>query len=107
MIAKAERRSVEPLYSLRRRDTAYTLIAERLRDMDVSQKDCTLTYNGEARRFSRHANGGGWVEDGINVKESICVTSEAVVMRNSIIHDDVVVIYGGKLGNVMGYAGYE
>lgn len=107
MLAQVERRIAEPLYSLRRRDTAYTLIAERLRNMDASQKECTLIYDGEARRFSRHANGGGWVEEGAIVKESTRVTSEAVVMRNSTIHDDVVVIYGGKIGNTLGYADYE
>lgn len=94
------------IFSLRRRDTDYTVIAERLRSVDLARREYSVIYGGEVRNFLRHENGGGWVEEGTYVRPQVHVTPDAVVLRNSVIHQDVIIIHGGTSGNVMGYAAY-
>ncbi len=95
------------LHSLRRRDTEHTVIAEKLRGLDLSKKEFTLTYRGDVRKFSRHENGLRWKEEGVHIKSEVYVARDAVVLRNSIIYEDVVAIYGSKYGNILGYLHYE
>lgn len=57
--------------------------------------------------FSRHENGGGWVEEGCNMPPNVHVDRNAVVFRGAMVGSDVANIYGADYGNINTYAHYE
>ena len=111
MIAKKRtcipNRDLALLASVYRGETEYTVIAAHLRELPLSQQEAAISFNGELRNFSRHANGGGWIEAGNLVPEHVHVYDDAVILRGFKLDCGVVSVQGGEIANYLSYDHYE
>lgn len=101
-----ETRNLE-LFSIRRTEKGSFFIRSELVNLDISQKEFSISSNGSLRSFRRHENGGGWVEEGQYVRPSVFVSKGAVIFLGTNLPHDVVAIYGTENGNSNAYANYE
>lgn len=104
---KAQQKDITALHIIRRGETRYSVIANYLRGLLDSHNSASVSFKGEQMQFSRHENGGGWVEEGCNIPQNVHVDRNAVVFRGATVGSDVVNIYGAEHGNISTYAHYE
>jgi hypothetical protein len=82
MFVKQSKTAIRELISLERKDYNKASIVRTLLDLDMSCSKYIFNSNGSERVFSRHSNGGGWVERGAKVPDSTYVASDVIIFGN-------------------------
>lgn len=96
---------LKSLTSLRRTHDDRSRIRDELSMVDRSVREYSIPMNGAVYDF--HRMGGGWVENGQDVRPGLYISKGVVLFVGTKVPSDAVSVHATEYGNAYGFEHYE